>query len=488
MIAPVTNRFKHVPLIAAGLFLGILPLVMRPMLALGLGSGALAGWFILRNPRHGLLMVAGTIPLETAGKIGSLTANLPLTVPKLLTLATLLAWLIHLSMKRMPFRRLPWMYYLPGFLAAAAVGLSGATELRAGLEAIMRFSNTVLFYFLIVQLLDSEKILKTCLMIFLLAATLAASWSIAQRFVPGNSFAFRYGWEEQEARRGGVEKDIVEQHMVGIVERSSGLSPHSILLALNICLLLAPLGACMANTGPSHTLRHCCWLAMLSILLASIVVTYARTGFLLAMFCFILMILRGLLALTYGRLLALAAALLILVIALPDKYIDRVLSTDAYSTRSASISIRMEVADAALQQFLDHPLLGVGYGNRYGIFDYFTTYRDKKHAVTPHNSYLQLAAQTGIVGLLLMMAFFWKTHRALCRASNRWHAARRHDLVRLGRGLHISILTLLLAGFALDLFDKGMAHAWLLIGMTGAFALNAEEAAPIAIVSPTEAM
>jgi hypothetical protein len=43
-----------------------------------------------------------------------------------------------------------------------------------------------------------------------------------------------------------VELDIVEQKMVGVVKRSTGLSTHAILLALNVSLLLAPIGALMA--------------------------------------------------------------------------------------------------------------------------------------------------------------------------------------------------------------------------------------------------
>ena len=474
MIGDVSSNRDRYALITVGVIMGILPLTMRPMLVLGLCAGTLVGLSILRNPRHGLLLIAATIPLETAGQIGALTSRLPLTVPKLLTLATLLAWLIHLTLRRVNFRRLPWMYYLPGFLAAACVSLIGAEETRAGLEAVLRFSNTILFYFLIVQLLDTPAILKACLVFFLAASTLAASWSIVQRFVPGNSFAFRYGWEEQDARRGGVEQDIVEQHMVGIVERSSGLSPHSILLALNICLLLAPLAAFMANTGPTHTLLQCTWLAMLSVLLAAIVVTYARTGFVLVLLCFTLMTWRGLFSLTTAKIITIVAAMMIFIVAVPDKYVDRVLSTHAYTTQSSSVSIRLKLAKAAFAQFLDHPLLGVGYGNRYGIFDYFTTYRDKQHAVTPHNSFLQVAAQTGIIGLLILMAFFWKTHRALCKAAALFAAKGQRDLARLGIALDISLLALMFAGLALDLFDKGMAHAWLIIGTAGALTLLAE--------------
>ncbi|MDA8419408.1 MAG: O-antigen ligase family protein [Desulfobacteraceae bacterium] len=473
----LTRRIDVLPFCLVGLVAGLLPVFLRPLLALGICLGILAMVFILRNPRVGLFLVAGTIPLETVGKIGSLTANLPLTIPKIFTLASLVAWLINLALRRMTFRRKPWMYYLPGFLAAAAISLIGADETRSGFEALLRFSDTVIFFFLIVQLIDSEKMLKTCLIIFIIAGTGASSWSIIQRYLPGDVFDFRYGWEDQGARRGGVEKDIVEEHMLGgVVERSSGFSPHSILLAFNVGLFLAPLVALMGNTGRRAALSRLVMFGMSLILLASVVVTFARTGFVIVVFGLALMIGRGLIRLSPAKVMVAIAVGLVFVFAAPDKYAARVFNFKAYTTKSASIQIRIDILKGALGQFLDHPFSGVGYGNRYGIFKYFTTYPDKKHAVTPHNSYVQVASQTGLLGLVPLMLFFWQANRRLERAIRRFFALGRPDMARLGVGLSISLMIFLFAGLAIDLFDKGIAHAWMMIGASGAFILLADEA------------
>ena len=471
-----SKRFERWPLVGAGILAGIVPVWVSPLAGLGLTGGLVVMVFILRNPRIGLFLVAATIPLETAGKIGALTANLPLTIPKLFTVATLLAWLINLSLGRFRFRSMPWMYYLPGFFLAGGASLIGAEELGSGLEAVLRFSNTVIFFFLIVQLLDSPKVLKIGLFIFIVASSLAASWSIAQRFVPGYTFDFRYGWEEEEARRGGVEKDIVERHWVGVVQRSSGLSVHSVLLAIEIGLLIAPLVAFMGVIERRAVLARIAMLIMLGILLASVVVTYSRTGFLILLFAFILMVWRGLIRISFAKLTAILVVAGMFATAAPDKYTDRVLSLDAYTTKSASIRVRIEALKGAIGQFLDHPFLGVGYGNRYGIFKYFNTYRDKKHAVTPHNSYAQVASQTGMIGLVVLLLFFWHAHRHLRRAVYRFSELKRLDMARIGSALDISLLVFLFAGLATDLFDKGLAHAWMLIGTGGAFVLISEEA------------
>jgi hypothetical protein len=49
-------------------------------------------------------------------------------------------------------------------------------------------------------------------------------------------------------------------------------------------------------------------------------------------------------------------------------------------------------------------------------------------------------------------------------------------MAQIGRALDISLLVFLFAGLALDLFDKGIAHAWMIIGTGGAFVLLSREA------------
>lgn len=468
-------------LLVAGVACGLVPFLARPVLSIGVAAGAMVMVLLLRDPRIGLFLMALSIPLETAGTLGSLTGNLNLTAAKVLTLATLVAWLVHLAMRRTRYRSLPWMYLLPAYLGVACLSLIGAAEARNGLEALLRLATTVVFFFLVVQLVDSPRTLLACLAAFVVASAAAASYSLIQRYLPESSFAFRHGWEEAAARRSGVELDIVERKMVGVVKRSSGLSTHSILLALNASLLLAPIAALMGRLRPRDHLGRLFWLGVTALLAASVVVSYARTGLVLVLFALLAMVWRRLVTVSHAKLVSGVLAVGVLVLALPAKYVDRVLDPAAYTTRSASITTRMEVVEAAARQFLDHPLLGVGYGNRYGIFDYYTTYPDKKHAVTPHNAYVQVASQVGALGLAVLLLFFWKVHRHTGAAAGRFAEAGRPDLARVGRALDTSVLVFLVSGLALDLFDKGMPQAWLLLGLCAAYvrlSRNLEPALP----------
>ncbi len=445
------------------------------LLVLGACGGVGLSLLIMRNPRWGLLLTACAIPMETAGRVGYLTERLALTVSKVLTIVTLVAWAIHFAMRRIRFRRLPWMYLLPGFWCVAALSLIGSAESKNGTEALFRLATTVVFFFLVVQLLDSVKVLKLCLTLFILVSAVFSSYALVQRFMPQTAFDVRYGWEDKGDRRSGVERNVGTGIMAGVnVERSSGASGHSIMLALNICLVFAPTVVLMANAKRGDV-RQLLPLVLLAIFLGTIMATYARTGVVLIAACIVLMVMRRLIRISPAVIMVGFVACCVLAVAAPKSYRDRVLSGEAFSKKEVSIATRLEVLDAAARQYVDHPFLGVGYGNRYGIFDYYTSYPDKEHAVSPHNAYIQVASQTGAFGLSVLMLFFWMAHSRMRKSIAEFAELGRPDMARVGHGLNISVLVFLVSGFAMDLFDKGMPHAWLIIGMCGAYGVLSSE-------------
>ena len=476
-IIPRLSRAKAVsPFLAVSIIAGLLPIFVKPFVAVGIGAGLFLTLIIVRRPRIGLVMVALAIPMETAGVLGNLIGNLPLTVAKIFTVLTLASWLINLAMGKLRYRRVPLLYLLLAFWGITAISLMGAAEFKTGVEAVFRLATTIIFFFLIVQLVDSPKILKWCLLALVLATTATGAYSIIQRYMPQSTFEFRTAWEEEGSLRSGVERDPIERRMVGVVERSSGVSLHSVILALNVCLVVAPLGAFLSNINRRDLIRMLFWIGSLAILFAAVVVTYARTGMVLLLLALILMLWHRLIRITVGKMIVFVLAIIVLFAAAPKKYTERVLNPANYSQkRSVSIRTRGIVFRHAMAQFIDHPVLGVGYGNMYGIFDYYTTWPDKKSKITPHNAYLQVAMQVGLPGLIILLVFFWKVHVHTRRSVARFKARDRPDLVRLGNALNISMLVFLFSGLAADLFDKGMPNAWLITGLCAAYTCLARE-------------
>ncbi len=75
---------------------------------------------------------------------------------------------------------------------------------------------------------------------------------------------------------------------------------------------------------------------------------------------------------------------------------------------------RVALWQAAGQMFLDHPVLGVGYGNYKSLY---TAYIPSQENLDAHNLYLQFLAETGIIGFfsfaIVVGAFFFRSLRSM---------------------------------------------------------------------------
>ena len=94
-----------------------------------------------------------------------------------------------------------------------------------------------------------------------------------------------------------------------------------------------------------------------------------------------------------------------IVFALSREPTTRVKEADEFTVVS-----RLALWGAAGSMFIEHPVLGVGYGNYRGL------YSDYLPALTPnqldaHNLYLQLLAETGIIGFAIFCLLAWSFAR-----------------------------------------------------------------------------
>jgi putative inorganic carbon (HCO3(-)) transporter len=91
-------------------------------------------------------------------------------------------------------------------------------------------------------------------------------------------------------------------------------------------------------------------------------------------------------------------------------------SSDVLTSAAASAALRELLFEYSLRMALEHPIFGVGMGN---FSSSAQVESEKEHESTqwkqPHNVYTQLAAETGIVGLLLYLAILLITVRICWR-------------------------------------------------------------------------
>ena len=135
---------------------------------------------------------------------------------------------------------------------------------------------------------------------------------------------------------------------------------------------------------------------------------------------------------------------------------------------------------AGLLMFQAHPIVGVGPGG-------FGTALDHYGAQIPwlwdyvgsaHNSYVHMAAETGLVGLIALLAFFAGGLLVLIREARRMRkdASVPEDVVRLHRALLWSFAIASAVGMVEWLFAHGVGELTMLIAAMG-FALSRQPAA-----------
>jgi O-antigen ligase len=106
---------------------------------------------------------------------------------------------------------------------------------------------------------------------------------------------------------------------------------------------------------------------------------------------------------------------------------------------------RIRIWSKTFPMIANHPWLGVGEGNypiwspRYGLLDIGGLHYD--HA---HDLLLTIAAETGLIGMMLFLAFMWGVGRSAARALG----ARRRETYALALGMTAALLGLLVTSFA----------------------------------------
>jgi O-antigen ligase len=119
----------------------------------------------------------------------------------------------------------------------------------------------------------------------------------------------------------------------------------------------------------------------------------------------------------------------------------------------------------------DHPSTGVGLDNfrvrspeyvrRPGSLDYVELVVDRPHEA--HNTYLQMLAETGAVGLGLWLVLVVTAMASAYRAARRFERAGRRSLTVLSRGVLVGDVGLVITTFFIT--AQSTATVWVLIAL-----------------------
>ena len=430
-----SGRGGAVPWIAVAsvlLLLGLAGFLVHPVLGAGVLAVLVAPVFVL-SPRYALLLFLAVLPLDA---LTTIDESGMLSLTRLLGLALVGGWILHLLVERRRVRIAPAAWRLGAYVAFALVSIGWAADPGVSMRAVATLIQLLLLAIMAADVLREPRDVERAIDVLLASTTVVALLVVFQM--------------SPDAKRATL--------------TFAGDKLNSNYLAAT--LVFPAIAAMGLGT------RRGAWgwwrLAAVVPITLALFLTGSRGGGVAFVGGLLLL---G--ALRRGRYVGLAAAVIALSILLPvvvpQATADRLWSR--YTTAEQDrLSGRIDIWRVGLAMAKDNPVQGTGYG---GFSDAFYQYM----LVTPidpyfarahsrgnraaHNIYLGTLAELGVVGIVLLGASLLAHGRALWRA--RVVAFRRRDpvIARLTLALLGVFASLLLFGSTIDLLAIKATWVWL---------------------------
>jgi putative inorganic carbon (HCO3(-)) transporter len=361
-------------------------------------------------PFSGLLLF--TVVLFSAPQ-NLMPALEPLMLAKVSVLLAVVPYLLNRAMTSRPLTVMTptvrWAFVLGALgILSIPVGMwpGGSVDILIDL-----FGKSLLIFVLVANVVDTEQRFR------LLVGTMIGCGAFAAAFAVGNYAAGNFDPSGQ--RVAGYEAGLVA-------------NPNDLALTLNILLGLA-LGLLPVIRNP---LRRALLIATMGLLVAGIVVSFSRSGFVTLGVVAAMWIARGLRERGGRALPSIALVVFVVLVAVPAGYSDRlstIVATEEDPTGSANE--RWDGMVAAVGQIAERPVLGYGLGN--SIHDLVNRGRLPREV---HNAYLKIGADLGVPAMIAYILFITSAF-ASARAVRRFFARRREgwELGRLAGGVEIAV-------------------------------------------------
>jgi len=415
------------------------------LLAMLIGAG-LAFILVTRFYRLSWMIMIVLLPfsLEIGGEKGE--AGLGVTLPTEVLVALLGAgFVVRCLLKmRIKYTRSPINPPLILFILACVLSLHATAHFRVSVKALIRDVSYIFCgYYLATQVLTTRRRILLLLVACLLSSGLLAVYGIATQAVQGSFRAY------QE-----IASPFFRNHCI-----------YAAFLALSLSVAIAfALGCC-------HAGRRGLLYAFIGLFAGAIMLSFVRGAWLSlgGMLLFNAWVFRRRIDYRVVTAIFLAGILLVVVlvgVGVGTKILER-LGTIADTGYSANFD-RLDRWAAAWRMYQDHPLAGVGYGTyadrrKEGYIHYRSAYSSRIR-MGAHNLYLEILAETGILGLF---AFLWLMWRYFVGAAR----SLRHDSdpfrISLIVGSVGAVITFLTHAFVNNLgpSDKMFITFWLLIAL-----------------------
>jgi O-antigen ligase len=416
--------------LACAAILGIVA-VIQPLVAIGIAVAIVFVYIVFSNLAVGFAALAFLSFLDT------LPTSSGLSIAKAAGLLLAVAWIARISLSGRgerdffaEFPHLTWVLIV--FLAWAAMTLLWARSLGTGVSALGRYAPDILLLPIAYSAVRTRRDLMLVVGAIVGGALLAACFGVLQ---PPNPSVI-----EESSRASGTVGD-----------------PNELAAFLLVGLAL---GAAFAvGKGHSPLLRMIAACAI-PLCAAGIFLSLSRGGLIalgVLMLAGTVLAGRWRIGITLIMLAVVAGGLLYFTQLAPLPARERVSHADGGSGRSDLWTIGLRMTKA-------HPLTGVGVGNFQVVSaDYVlqpgTLIRaDLIFSSAPkvtHNTYLEIAAENGIPGLLAFVAVLVSCLAAALKAARLWAVRGERPMEALARGILLGTIGMLVADFFIsDMYTK----------------------------------
>jgi putative inorganic carbon (HCO3(-)) transporter len=471
MLQGIATRRVMTPLIGAlGLALISAAITLLPTsTAILVIGGAFLCFALVRWRELAVYLLILAVPFGSLAPVPVWGANV--TAADGLLVLALALWLAHqVSQRRITFRPAPLLIPFVLFIFAASVSVTVALSLQAAAKELVKWIEMLAVYWLVVQEFGPVQVVRALAVIFCAGLAEAALGFYQFLFRVGPEGFLLFGGSNLRAF-GTFEQPNPYAGYLGLI----------IPLAFGVAVGLAGAGLVGAGVklphlggAPELNSRANYWrYPLLAFALATLVATLAALFFSLSRGAWIgvaaALVVTAIIRSKRAAVLALAGALLLALLVLlgqlnliPDVVSERFSGVSDYfgfedvrgvAVNDANYAIVERKAhwQAAWNMFDDHPWLGVGIGNYAVVYPAYALPRWDDPLGHAHNYYLNVLAESGIVGmgayLVLWGAIFWTSWRAV-RSTRGWT-----------QGLAAGAFGVLVALSIHNLFDNLFVHS-----------------------------
>jgi putative inorganic carbon (HCO3(-)) transporter len=438
---------------------GILVSYSAP-LALALAFGVVYFVIVFLRPFYAVLALLVTLPLGPFLSLPVTEGGFLLSL--VIAQTGFVAWVIRALLVKdgelftLPLTKPVHMLML-AFLIVMTLSLINTTDLTISLRQIKRFMYYVIIYFLVTYTMKDRKQLSIAFVVLLIGYFITSILGMVEAFSGKSIYEFL---GNRSLLGGALPPPVLIVSAVKLHGPAGNAEFHSFRMISFFALLLCPF--VLVRSKPKKML-----IAFLILLALANIIGTSYRGAVLGLTTSVLIF-----SLT-GRIghkgLTLATSILVIVligvsvyVMFPQLDVERLTKTKGEAVET--VELRKNNTLIGLRMALDHPIIGQGPD---GFFLRYYRYSDvlpeaHERAIKAHNTYVQVLAEYGLVGLSVFGLIIFITLRNVLRVLRRVTAPDHYLVLSVFAALCAHVAMMVGGNLLLD------DNWWLLVAMGGA--------------------